>query len=59
MVIECSVKRFWSFSGLATMIRILLKYYVNYKSILEYPEKYWVVRIEEVIRPPNHRSLFD
>ena len=59
MVIKCSVKRSWSFSGLATMIRILLMYYVNYKSILEYPEKDWDVRIEEVIRPPNHRSLFD
>ena len=59
MVIKCSVKRSWSFSGLATMIRILLMYYVNYKSILEYPEKDWDVRIEEVTRPPNHRSLFD
>ena len=59
MVIKCSVKRSWSFSGLATMIRILLMYYVNYKSILEYPEKDWDVRIEELIRPPNHRSLFD
>ena len=59
MVIKCSVKRSWSFSGLATMIRILLMYYVNYKSILEYPEKDWDVRIEEVIRPPNQQSLFD
>ena len=59
MIIKCSVKRSWSFSGLATMVRILLMYYVNYKSILEYPEKDWDVRIEEVIRPPNYRSLFD
>ena len=52
MVIKCSVKKSWSFSGLATMVRILLMYYVNYKSILEYPEKDWDVRIEEVIRSP-------
>ena len=34
-------------------------YYVNYKSILEYPEKDWDVRIEEVNRPPNQQSVFD
>ena len=59
MVIKCSVKKSWSFSGLATMIRILMMYYVNYKSILEYPEKDWDVMIEEVVRPPNQVSLFD
>jgi hypothetical protein len=59
MLIKCRVKRSWSFSGLATMIRILMMYYVNYKSILEYPEKDWDVMIEEVIRPPNQVSLFD
>ncbi len=59
MLIKCSVNRSWSFSGLATMIRILMMYYVNYKSILEYPEKDWDIMTEEVIRPPNQRSLFD
>ena len=59
MLIKCRVKRSWSFSGLATMIRILMMYYVNYKSILEYPEKDWDVMIEEVIRPPNQVSFFD
>ena len=59
MLIKCSVKKSWSFSGLATMIRILMMYYINYKTILEYPEKDWDVMIEEVIRPPNQVSLFD
>ena len=59
MLIKCNVKKSWSFSGLATMIRILMMYYVNYKSILEYPEKDWDVMVEEVIRPPNNLSLFD
>ena len=58
MLIKCNVKKSWSFSGLATMIRILMMYYVNYKSILEYPEKDWDIMIEEVIRPPNLLSLF-
>lgn len=59
MLIKSNVSRSWSFSGLATMIRILMMYYVNYKSILEYPERDWDLMIEEVIRPPNHLSLFD
>ena len=59
MLIKRSVRRSWSFSGLATMIRNLMMYYVNHKSILEYPEKDWDLMIEEVIRPPNHLSLFD
>ena len=59
MLIKCSVKRSWSFSGLATMIRILMMSYVNYKSILEYPEKDWDVMIDKVIRPPDQPSLFD
>jgi len=36
-----------------------MMYYVNYKSILEYPEKDWDMMVEEVIRPPNNLSLFD
>jgi len=59
MLIKCKVKKSWSFSGLATMIRILMMYYVSYKSILEYPEKDWDVMVEKVIRPPNNLSLFD
>lgn len=29
------------------------------KSILEYLEKDWGVRIEKLIRPPDHQSLYD
>ena len=59
MLIKCRVRRSWSFSGLATMMRILMMCYVNYRSILEYPEKDWGVMIEEVVRPPNQVLLFD
>jgi len=39
MVIQKRIKRPWSFSGLATMIRIMLMYYVNCYTFLEEPEK--------------------
>ena len=39
MVIQKRIKRTWSFSGLATMIRIMLMYYVNCYTFLEEPEK--------------------
>ncbi len=35
MIIKANVKKKWSFSGLATMVRILLLHYVFYKSVLE------------------------
>ena len=39
MVIQKRIKRPWSFSGLATMIKIMLMYYVNCYTFLEEPEK--------------------
>lgn len=43
MVVQKRIKRTWSFSGLATMVRIMLMYYyyVNCYSFLEEPEKDW------------------
>ena len=38
MVIQKRIKRTWSFSGLATMIRIMLMYYVNCYTFIEEPE---------------------
>jgi len=38
-LIQRSIKRKWSFSGLATMTRILLMCYVDYRLFLENPEK--------------------
>ena len=39
MVIQKRIKRTWSFSGLATMFRIMIMYYVNCYTFFEEPEK--------------------
>ena len=42
----------WSFSGLATIVRIMLMYYIDVMGFLEHPEKDWEVAIEEAISSP-------
>ena len=39
MVMQKGLKRQWSFSGLATMVRITLMYYVDFNSLFNNPEK--------------------
>lgn len=46
MVIQKRIKRTWSFSGLATIVRIMLMCYVNCYSYLECPEMDWIKKIE-------------
>ncbi len=41
MVMQKGLKRQWSFSGLATMVRITLMYYVDFYSLFNNPEKDW------------------
>lgn len=60
MVIQRRVKnKSWSFSGLATIIRITLMYYINCYTFLEEPEKDWNKLLEEQNSPPSMPSLFD
>lgn len=59
MVIQKRVKRSWSFSGLATMVRIMLMYYVNCYTFLEEPEKDWAKMVQEAKETPPEPSLFD
>ena len=59
MVIQKRIKRTWSFSGLATMIRIMLMYYVNCYTFLEEPEKDWTKMVQEAKERPPESSLFD
>ena len=59
MVIQRRIKRSWSFSGLATMVRIMLMYYVNCYTFLEEPEKDWAKMLEEAKEIPPEPSLFD
>ena len=41
MVMQKQLQRHWSFSGLATMVRITLMDYVDFYSLFNFPEKDW------------------
>ena len=41
MVMKKGLTRPWSFSDLATMMRITLMYYVDFYSLFNHPEKDW------------------
>ena len=58
MVLKKRIKRSWSFSGLATMVRIMLMYYVNLYSFLEEPDKDWSKLVAEAESPPKELLLF-
>lgn len=57
-LVKNKIKRFWSFSGLATMIRILLMSYVSIQRFFEQPHKDWDRLITQVKAPPEELSLF-
>lgn len=59
MVIQKRIKRSWSFSGLAAMVRIMLMYYVNCYTFLEEPEKDWAKMVQEAKEKPPEPRLFD
>ena len=58
-LLQRSVKRSWSFSGLATMVRIMLMHYINVQSLLEHPEKDWEKSVCELTKSPLEPYLFD
>jgi hypothetical protein len=59
MVLQKRIKRPWSFSGLATMVRIMLMHYVNCYTFFEEPEKDWLAILENNESPPPEPMLFD
>ena len=59
MVIQRRIKRTWSFSGLATMFRIMLMYYVNCYTFFEEPEKDWLAILKTTDHSPPELTLFD
>lgn len=59
MVIQKRIKRAWSFSALATMVRIMLMYYVNPYTFFECPEKDWLKILAESGTSPPEPTLFD
>ena len=56
-LMQRSVKRPWSFSGMATMTRILLMYYVDYRSFFENPEKEWLEILARADESPPELEL--
>lgn len=46
MVMKKGLTHFWSFSGLATMMRITLMYHVDFHSLFNHPEKDWETLLE-------------
>ena len=59
MVMKKGLRRKWSFSGLATMVRINLMYYVDFYSLFNHPEKDWEMILANANNPPPEPSLFD
>lgn len=51
--------RSWSFSGLATMLRITLMYYVDFYSLFNQPDKDWKILLENTSKDPPQLTLFD
>ena len=59
MVVQKGLTRKWSFSGLATMVRITLMYYVDFYSLFNNPEKEWEIILSKASGAPSGPSLFD
>ena len=59
MVLQKRIKRPWSFSGLATMVRIMLMHYVNCYTFFEEPEKDWLAILKSNESEPPEPMLFD
>lgn len=58
MVLQRRIKRSWSFSGLATMVRYMLMYYINVYTFFEEPEKDWLKMQQELEIQPREPTLF-
>ena len=55
-VLQSSLKRHWSFSGLATMVRIMLMYYINLESFFNQPDADLKIMLEDVAEVPPDES---
>ena len=58
MIMQRGLTRSWSFSGLATMVRITLMYYVDFYSLFNHPEKDWESVIEAAAERCQQETLF-
>ncbi len=51
-LLQRGVTHAWSFSGLATIVRITLMYYIDVMGFLEHLEKDWEVALEKATSSP-------
>ena len=58
MIMKRKLIRSWSFSGLATMIRITLMYYVDFYSLFNHPEKDWETLLGVTRKEDYQLSIF-
>lgn len=58
MIMKKKLIRSWSFSGLATMIRITLMYYVDFYSLFNHPEKDWETLLSVNQKEDYQLSIF-
>ena len=56
MIMRKGLTRSWSFSGLATMVRITLMYYIDFYSLFNYPEKDWEALLEVANEGPKQKT---
>jgi hypothetical protein len=56
-IMQRSLHRRWSFSNLATTVRITLMYYVDFQSFFENPEKDWQKVLLDAAEPPPQLEL--
>lgn len=59
-ILQNSLQRKWSFSGLATIVRIILMYYINFIKFLNQPDANLQILLAEATEsPPQMATLFD
>ena len=56
-VLQSKIERRWSFSGLATIVRIMLMYYPDPEKLLNQPDADWKIMIAEADDSPPDNSV--
>ena len=51
-LLQKGVSRSWSFSGLATIVRIMLMYYIDVQGFIEHPENDWEEALAAMMESP-------
>lgn len=57
-VLQSKLSRRWSFSGLATIVRIVLMYYLHLEKFLNQPDADLKIMLAEASESPPEPSLF-